>query len=316
MNQNNQFTTYSDISVWTALVTPMLADGAIDFPTLQILAKNQADAGNGIVLLGSTGEGLALTADEQFSVVESVCQLLLSTPIMVAVGGYNLAAQLTWVKRCNSLNVAAYLLATPMYAKPGAVGLTQWFNALFEQSDFPCMVYNVPSRSGVNIPLSTMAAIQEHPNCWAMKEASGDLNTFLAYKKQCPEIALFSGEDAMMPYLAGAGVKGLVSVASNVWPEATNHYVNLSLSGHHQGLFPVWQNAIDALFQVANPIPLKVLMQHKSMIRHASLRAPLTEQEIPKNHNLLMIDETINQWHVDSENQQFISQNKSAIGVN
>jgi len=311
MNQNNQFTTYSDITVWTALVTPMLSDGAVDFPTLQILAKNQENAGNGIVLLGSTGEGLALTADEQFSVVESVCQLSLTTPIMVAVGGYNLAAQLAWIKRCNLLNIAAYLLATPMYAKPGAVGLTQWFYALFEQSDLPCMVYNVPSRSGVDIPLATMEAIQDHPNCWAMKEASGDLNTFLAYKKQCPEVALFSGEDAMMPYLAGAGVKGLVSVAGNVWPEATNHYVNLSLSGQHQGLFPVWQNAIEALFQVANPIPLKVLMQQKSMIKHASLRAPLTEQEIPKNHNLLMVDQTISQWLVDSKNQLDLPMTKS-----
>ena len=316
MNLNNEIPLYTDITVWTALVTPMLENGAIDFPTLSTLAKNQAQAGNGIVLLGSTGEGIALTADAQFSVVENVSKLRLPTPIMVAVGGYNLPEQLAWVEKCNALNIAAFLLGSPIYAKPGAFGLAEWFSALLEQSKFPCMIYNVPSRSGVNIPISTMKAIQNHRNCWAIKEASGDLNTFLSYKEHCPDVALFSGEDAMMPYLAGADVKGLVSVAANVWPEATHHYVNLSLSGQYQGLFPVWKNAIDALFQVANPITVKVLMQQKSMIKHASLRAPLSEQELSKNHNLLMVDKTINQWLADSQKHSFISKNKSPIGVN
>lgn len=302
MNQNNQTIPYSDITVWTALITPMLADGAIDFPTLNILAQQQSQAGNGLVLLGSTGEGLALNADEQYAVVEYICGLSLNIPIMVAVGGYNLASQLTWVERCNKLNIAAYLLATPIYAKPGVAGLTQWFNALLAQSNFPCMIYNVPSRSGTNIPVATMEAIQNHPHCWAMKEASGDLNTFLSYKKYCPELALFSGEDAMMPYLAGAGVQGLVSVSANVWPEATHRYVSLSLSGKHQGLFPVWQDAIEALFQVANPIPLKVLMAQKAMIKHSYLRAPLTEDELLKDNKLQRVDESIDSWLAASQN--------------
>jgi len=316
MNLKTEITPYTDITVWTALITPMLENGDVDFSTLATLAKIQAQAGNGIVLLGSTGEGLALTADEQYSIVENISKLTLKTPIMVAVGGYHLPEQLAWVEKCNSLNIDAFLLGSPIYAKPGAIGLTEWFSTLLEQSNYPCMIYNVPSRSGVNIPITTMKAIESHQNCWAIKEASGDLNTFLSYKEHCPDVALFSGEDAMMPYLAGADVKGLVSVAANVWPEATNRYVNLSLSGQHQGLFPVWKHAIEALFQVANPIPAKILMQQKSMIKHACLRAPLSEQELSKNNNLLMVDQTVNQWLVDSQNRLPISKNKSPIGVN
>ncbi|GHE93241.1 4-hydroxy-tetrahydrodipicolinate synthase [Thalassotalea profundi] len=311
MNQNNQLSqkthsyTISTTTLWTALVTPFDPQGAIDFSSLKRNAQRQSDAGNGILLLGSTGEGLALTAKEQQAIVEFVTGLALEAPIMVAVGGYNLSEQLEWIAHCNSLPIAAYLLGTPIYAKPGAVGQTQWFSALLERSEHPCMLYNVPSRSGVNIPITTVKQLQNHPNCWALKEASGDLSTFLAFKQHCPEVQLFSGEDAMMPYLAGANVAGLVSVASNVWPEATHQYVSLALSGQHQGLFPLWQNAVDALFQVSSPIPTKVLMAQKSMITTPTLRAPLTEHELAANNGLVDVDQLINQW-LDNQSQQII----------
>ncbi len=288
--------TVKDIQLWTALVTPLLPNGDIDFLSLTKVAQQQADAGNGITLLGSTGEGLSLTPDEQLSVVECITKLSLDVPIMVAVGGYNLSAQLAWLEQCNNLAVSAYLLASPIYAKPGVVGLTQWFNALLEQAQYPCMIYNVPSRSGVNIPVAAMQNIQHHKNCWAIKEASGCLNTFLAFAQHCSMLEVFSGEDAMMPYLAGAGVKGLVSVAANVWPEATHRYVDLALQGEHQSLFPVWKNAVEALFQVASPISTKVLMHQKNILNYPTLRAPLTEHELSANNNLVDIDQQINQW--------------------
>jgi len=192
-------------SLWTALITPFLENDQIDFVSLKKIAIAQAKAGNGLLLLGSTGEGLALNSNEQLSVVEFVCDLQLNIPLMVAVGGYNLPEQISWINRCNSLNIDNYLLGSPLYAKPGAVGQTQWFEALLNAAKFPCMLYNVPSRSGVEIPISTVQSLQDHPNCWAMKEASGDLNKFLHYRQSCPNIDLYSGEDAMLPYLVPAG---------------------------------------------------------------------------------------------------------------
>jgi 4-hydroxy-tetrahydrodipicolinate synthase len=100
----------------------------------------------------------------------------------------------------------------------------------------------------------------------------------------------------MMPYLAQAGVKGLVSVCSNAWPRATHKYVELSLAGETQGLFPLWQNAVDELFQVASPISVKNLMHQKNMIATPFLRSPLTHLELVENYSLLASDKLINQW--------------------
>jgi 4-hydroxy-tetrahydrodipicolinate synthase len=282
--------------VWTALITPLLSDGAIDYVGLQAIAEQQNAAANGILLLGSTGEGLALTNEEQLAIVEFVVALSLDVPLMVAVGGHNLAAQLDWIGQCNQLPISAYLLGSPIYAKPGPIGQTAWYQALLDAADFPCMLYNVPSRSGVEIAISALQALQHHENCWALKEASGDLNKLLAYRQHCPDIELFSGEDAMMPYLANAGVRGLVSVCANVWPQETQRYVALALSQQCDDLFPLWHNAIAALFQVTSPIPVKVLMTELAVISTATLRLPLCQEELASDHNLHTIHQKIQQW--------------------
>ncbi len=296
MKINQSENTLSQTVLWTAIITPFTETGAVDFADLKQAAIAQASANNGILLLGSTGEGLALTSAEQLEIVEFICQLNLNVPLMVAVGGFNLAEQVAWIEKCNEYNIDAYLLGTPIYAKPGPIGQTQWFSKLLDTAKYPCMLYNVPSRSGVEIPLVTAKALQSHPKCWAMKEASGDLAKFLAYRAQCPDIALFSGEDAMLPYLVSAGAQGLVSVCANAWPMQTSKYVELCLQGKNDGLFPVWQQAVDALFQVANPIPVKVLMQHQGIIKSPILRPPLTHIELAANNSLIEAENKINQW--------------------
>lgn len=294
--QTNQPPNYQQPVVWTALVTPLLSCGAIDFVSLTRLANRQSDAQNGILLLGSTGEGIALTSEEQLAIVKHVTALTLNVPIMVAVGGYNLAAQLSWIEQCNSLAVDAYLLGSPVYAKPGPVGQTAWFQALLDAANLPCMLYNVPSRSGVEIAMSALQTLQYHQNCWALKEASGDLQTLLSYRQHCPELELYSGEDAMMPYLANAGVKGLVSVCANVWPEATQRYTASALAQTCTDVFPLWHNAIAALFQVTSPIPVKALMAEVGMIDSATLRLPLCADELLANHGLQSFHQQIQQW--------------------
>lgn len=303
MNQVNSISSRElrakNCPLWTALITPFHPDTSVDFASLASIAQAQADAGNGLLLLGSTGEGLALSLAEQKSIVEFVCGLSLDTPIMVAVGGYNLPEQVRWIEYCNHLAIDAFLLGSPLYAKPGPVGQTQWFTQLLEAANAPCMLYNVPSRSGVDIPVSTLKQVKNHPNCWAVKEASGDINQFLAYSQHCPEVELFSGEDAMLPYLATAGAKGLVSVCANAWPQATNLFVAMCLAGQpqqRQQLFPLWHNAVDALFSVANPIPVKVLMHQQKIIDAPMLRAPLTHLELTDNSQLLAFDKKISQW--------------------
>lgn len=299
MNQNNiqiEKEPKTRPIVWTALITPLLDNNEIDYASLAKLAHQQSDAGNGILLLGSTGEGLALSNEEQLAIVTFVCELSLKAPIMVAVGGFNLAHQEAWIKQCNTLPIAAFLLGSPIYAKPGVVGQTHWFNTLLDAAEYPCMLYNVPSRSGTDIAVAALAELQHHKNCWALKEASGDINTFLDYRQHCPEVELYSGEDAMVPYLVAAGMKGLVSVSANVWPRYTHQYVEMALLNQHQSLFPVWHNAIKALFQVANPIPVKVLLRDLEQIQTATLRPPLIVEELSKTNNLMQIHYAMETW--------------------
>lgn len=282
--------------VWTALITPLFADGAIDYASLKHLALQQNQAKNGILLLGSTGEGIALSAKERLTIVEYVSAMSLDVPLMVAVGGYNLNEQCAWIEQCNQLPISAYLLTSPIYAKPGPKGQAAWFNTLLDSAKLPCMLYNVPSRTGGEIALSALQQVQNHENCWALKEASGDLNKLLAYRQHCPNVELYSGEDAMMPYLAAADVKGLVSVCANVWPEATRRYVELALAKNHAGLFPLWHQAISALFQVTSPIAVKALLAELNVISSATLRLPLCQDELAEDHGLQAIDQRIQQW--------------------
>ncbi|OUS23864.1 4-hydroxy-tetrahydrodipicolinate synthase [Thalassotalea sp. 42_200_T64] len=286
----------NDFSLWTALITPFDQHGAVDYDCLAKIVDDQQQAGNGILICGSTGEGLAIEQEEQLQMVKFICQLKPQVPLMVSVGGANLPAQTAWINACNELPIDCYLLTVPLYAKPGVVGQTQWFSALMDAAKYPCMLYNVPSRSAVSIPKQTVKNLANHKNLWALKEASGDINEFLGFVEAAPHLKIYSGEDALMPYLASAGAVGLVSVCANAWPEATNLYVQKALAGYGEELFPTWYNAITPLFEVANPIPVKVLMHKQAVINTPVLRAPLTHLELESDAELLAADAAITQW--------------------
>ncbi|MBB1292867.1 MAG: 4-hydroxy-tetrahydrodipicolinate synthase [Pseudoalteromonas rhizosphaerae] len=287
----------NDYPLWTALVTPFTDAGEVDYATLDQLVAQQQVANNGILLLGSTGEGLALTLKEQQAIVEHVCQLTPTVPLMVAVGGINLKQQIAWVEYCNQLPIHSYLLGTPLYAKPGVVGQTHWFESLLNTSKHPCMLYNVPGRSAVDIPSAVISNLKDHKNLWALKEASGDIAKFEGFRKVAPNLAIFSGDDALMPYFAQAGAKGLVSVAANAWPVQTHEFVKRSLSGQHPNLFADWSQAIQSLFAVANPIPVKVLMHLQGRINSPYLRPPLTHLELTQTDCINNANNTILSWH-------------------
>ncbi|WP_440054432.1 4-hydroxy-tetrahydrodipicolinate synthase [Pseudoalteromonas sp. T1lg65] len=287
----------SDYPLWTALVTPFTAQDQVDYSVLEALVLEQQAAGNGILLLGSTGEGLALTFEEQKEIVQFVCNLAPQVPLMVAVGGSNLAHQLEWVAFCNQQPVDALLLGTPIYAKPGIVGQTQWFNTLLDASSVPCMLYNVPGRSAVAIAPELLKNLASHPNLWAVKEASGCINNFEAFRQAAPNIEIYSGDDGLMPYFAQAGAKGLVSVAANAWPQQTAEFVKRSLSGTSPNLFTTWSAAVDSLFAVASPIPVKTLMHLQGKLKTPHLRPPLTHLELTTTDAILRANDSILSWN-------------------
>jgi 4-hydroxy-tetrahydrodipicolinate synthase len=289
-------------TLWTALITPFDEQGEIRFDEFEKLLQLQNDAGNGILLIGSTGEGLALSGSEKRMIIKFAREQQLDVPLMAGVGGFQLKDQLAWIDYCKGQEVDAFLPVAPLYAKPGKKGQVEWFQAILNAAEKPCMIYNIPSRTGVKITPSVLKELSGHENFWAVKEASGSIADYQEFRQQLPELPLYSGDDALLPYFAAIGSAGLVSVASNVWPEATNAYTNLCLNRDTETVFPVWKRAVEALFSAPNPVPVKALLQKKGVIQSAALRPPLTPDELDSADHLLKADQDINQWYQHIKN--------------
>lgn len=287
----------NNITLWTALITPMQNDGNVDYASLEKLVRAQEQSGNGLLVLGSTGEALNLDEEEKDKILSFVIGLKPTTPIMAGIGGINLKSTLETIKKYEALKgIHAYLMVTPLYAKPGAKGQEQWFRSLMDASSRPCMLYNVPGRSAVALNKDAVRNLVGHKNFWAIKEASGSVDEFKSYRDAGQEkIALFSGDDALLPDFVPHSAKGLVSVASNCWPVATKLYTQQSLAQTltHADL---WRDASGALFLASNPVPVKVLMKQKGMIETPILRAPLTHEDMVKEDMLFAADRNINEW--------------------
>jgi 4-hydroxy-tetrahydrodipicolinate synthase len=295
----------NDITVWTALITPMLQNGDIDYKSLTDCVRKQEKAGNGILVVGSTGEGLALTSQEQRDIIQHVTSMHLTVPVMAGVGGYQLNQQLEWLDFCESCGVDCYLLVEPIYAKPGLNGQVQWFSTLMDRVSRPCMLYNVPSRTGSSILPETLARLANHPNLWALKEASGSLDTFMSYQRANRNVRIYSGEDGLMSELAAIGAHGVVSVVSNVWPEATQMFMNSCLQDHYFCTLnqinlqdvELWKRASNMLFVASNPIPAKAILAHQGVIQTPELRAPLCAADMVKLDQLAAASREITNWY-------------------
>lgn len=291
----------TDTTLWTALVTPMKENGDINRDELATLIHKQNEAGNGVLVLGSTGEGLALSLEDKKEVVKTASSLNIDVPLMAGVGGFNLRTQLEWIEYCDQFEIDSYLLVTPLYAKPNVKGQIQWFDSLMDAADKPCMLYNVPSRTGVKMHPDALEAVSDNPNLYALKEASGSIYDYQEFRKRVPEVPIYSGDDGLTPFFAAAGCTGLVSVMANVWPKATHRYVEWCLDGRGPELLPLWQECSDALFTASNPIPTKVLLAQKGWIETPTLRAPLTAEEIEDPQYLLEADQRIADWYKSTD---------------
>ncbi|KLT22486.1 dihydrodipicolinate synthase [Wolbachia endosymbiont of Armadillidium vulgare str. wVulC] len=282
--------------LWTACVTPFNYNGdSIDYSSLQRLLTTQAEAKNGVVLLGSTGESLSLTDSEKRTLVEFVCKLKLNTKIIIGVSGVNLYQTLEWLDFCKGMPIHGYLMTTPIYAKPGIMGQTLWFEKLLEKAHVPAMLYNIPSRAGINLHPETVHKLSDHKKFWAIKDSSGTVDTLAQYKKVAPNIEVFCGDDNMISDMAAYGAAGLVSVASNVWPHVVHEYVKQCLSGENPQS-DVWQQACKALFIASNPIPTKALLHDIGLIEHKTVRLPLSTEDLPSIETLRQANEMILRW--------------------
>lgn len=281
--------------LWTALITPFDHHGEIDYVSLMNLIRLQEEAGNGILLLGSTGEGLAISQDEKQRLIEYVTSKSVKSPIMVGVGGHQLEEQIRWIQFCQKFPVDAFLLVTPYYARPGYCGQMKWFTQLLDTSTKPCMLYNIPKRAGCSLNHKAVKDLNSHDNFWAIKEASGSLQEFQKYQGAAKGKQLYCGNDNMIWDLKGAA--GLVGVMSNIWPKATRYFVSDCLKQNASEVTQEGLRASEAA-NIMNPLAAKSALFKKGLINCPNAKPPLCIQDFQESTRLDEADHKMSRWEL------------------
>ena len=277
----------------------MFEDTSIDYDSFEALLKEQEAAGNGVLVLGSTGEGLNLLEDEKKEIIRFAMSLNLAVPVMAGIGGFHLNAQKEFIQYCDTLRVDAYLFVAPIYAKPGKEGQYAWFSELLASTEKPCMIYNVPSRTGRKIDPDVPGLLsKQHKNIMGLKESSGSVEDFIAFRDSAPGVDMYCGDDNLIREFVAEGAVGLVSVASNNWPKQTRKYLELALEGNYDALFSDWVESADLFFDAPSPVPAKALLANKGWINTDQVRLPLSVNDLkPETEEaLLEAERKVNEW--------------------
>lgn len=277
--------------VATALITPLTATG-VDYDRLGRLIDWQIEQGvNALVIAGTTGEGSTLTDEEHRAVVRySVEHAARRVPIIAGTGSNDTAYAIDLTRDCCAAGADAMLVVTPYYNKATQKGLVAMFHAIADASDKPIILYNVPSRTGVNIEPTTYAILAEHPNIVAIKEANGNISKIVETAALVGDrLAIYSGNDDQIVPILAMGGQGVISVLSNVAPRQTVEICERFFRGDTTGaaglqcaLLPL----IHALFSEVNPIPVKAAMAKLGWCENY-LRLPLTPMEPEHEAQLL-----------------------------
>lgn len=286
--------------LWTACVTPFDASGSkIDYSSMERVLKLQDEVGNGILLSGSTGEGLSLTDQERRELVEFTLKLGLKSPVMVGVPSSQWTQAMAWMDYASKLPISAFLMTTPIYTKPDIQGQTEWFKSLLDKAHVPTMLYNIPSRAATKLHPKAVENLASHEKLWAIKDSGGTLEGLVEYKTRAPRVSIYCGDDYFMPAMAAEGAEGLVSVASNAWPKATRMYVQKCLN-HEVLPTKVWWESSKALFTTSSPVPIKALLHRMGVIDHPTVRLPLSLKDLTSFKELETASANITQWEKEN----------------
>lgn len=266
-----------------AIVTPFTADG-INFPEFGRLIDDQIAHGtDAIIVAGTTGEAATMNdAEHKEAIKFTVDRVKKRVPVIAGTGSNDTSYAIHLSQYAERAGADGLLLVTPYYNKCTQKGLVAHFQAIADSVNIPCILYDVPSRTGVSIKLTTYVELAKHPNIVAVKEANGDLSSILRLRHACgDELAVYSGNDDQIVPILSLGGQGVISVLSNVAPQATHDMCQLYFDGDVEkarDLQIAYTDLIDALFSEVNPIPVKTAMR---LIGWAAgpLRPPLSEME-------------------------------------
>lgn len=246
-----------------ALVTPMNPDGSVNYTVLEELIEFQiSNKTSAIITCGTTGESATLTHEEHNDVIKFTVEKVAGRiPVIAGTGSNNTEHALQLSKEAEALGVDALLVVTPYYNKTSQKGLIEHYTHIADNVNIPIILYNVPSRTGVNIAPETYLELSRHKNIVATKEANGDISSIAKTIALCGEnLAVYSGnDDQIIPILSLGGI-GVISVFSNVCPLECHEITEKYFEGNHEEslkLFLASLELMNTLFCDVNPIPVK-----------------------------------------------------------
>lgn len=268
-----------------ALVTPFCEDKSVNFEELTKLVEfqieNETDA---IIVAGTTGEPSTMTVEERVSVIAHVVKVTNGrVPVIAGSGGNCTDNVVSFSKECEVIGVDGLLVVTPYYNKCTQNGLYEYYKAVAEAVSLPIIMYNVPTRTGLNMLPATAARLgKEFENIVGLKEASGDITQVADVIKLAEgSLDVYSGNDDQIVPILSLGGSGVISVLSNIAPKDTHDMVMLYLNGDVKKAAELqleYLDVVHALFCEVNPIPVKKALEYRGFATRA-LRAPLTEME-------------------------------------
>lgn len=263
-----------------AIITPMHADGTVNFEELGRIIDDQIAHGtDAIVICGTTGESAALSHEEHVECIRfAVKHTAKRVPVIAGTGSNDTAFAIEISKEAEEAGADALLLVTPYYNKTSQAGLIAHYTAIANAVTLPCIIYNVPSRTGVNLQPATLVELAKLPNVNAVKEASGNISQVADVAALCgEELNIYSGNDDQIVPILSLGGKGVISVLSNVAPQQAHDICAAWFSGDTAKSLKLQLKALPlchALFADVNPIPVKWAMNRLGW-NAGPLRLPL-----------------------------------------
>ncbi|MBP0957699.1 MAG: 4-hydroxy-tetrahydrodipicolinate synthase [Oscillospiraceae bacterium] len=274
-----------------AIVTPMNADGSVNYAVLGELIEMQIAGGtDAIIICGTTGESSTLTDEEHRECIRyTIEKVNKRVPVIAGTGSNDTAYAIELSKDAEEMGADALLVVTPYYNKTSQRGLVAHYTAIADAVNIPIILYNVPSRTGVNISLDTYKILAEHKNIAAAKEASGNISAIAKLIAECGDkLDVYSGNDDQIVPIMALGGKGVISVLSNVAPRQTHEIAQLCLENNcaeAAKMAAKYLHLANSLFIDVNPIPVKEALNMMG-IAAGPCRLPLYEMEDAKKKAL------------------------------
>ena len=266
-----------------AIVTPFTEDG-VNFDELGRIIEDQITGGtDSIVITGTSGESATMSDEEHRAAIKyAVDKVAGRIPVIAGTGSNETAYAVELSKYAESVGADALLVVTPYYNKATQKGLIKHFTTIADSVNVPIVLYNVPSRTGVNITVSTFKELSQHPNIKAVKAASGNMSQIMRVRAACgDDLDIYSGNDDQIVPILSLGGKGVISVLSNIATKETHDMCQLYFDGRVEESMKMqldYADLIDALFIEVNPIPVKTAMRLMGY-NAGPLRMPLCDME-------------------------------------